>query len=97
LTLHQRYEPGTNGQTDARSPEFARRGSVNLFKGVEDDFLVIRIDPNTCIRHLEPDRGSTFDFRNYLCSNLDAPRFCKLHRIANQIEQDLSETQRISQ
>ena len=96
LAAHEADESRDDGQSQARPAEPSRRGGVDLLEGFKDVRESVRGDARPRIRNHEVHDDSPVAGLGRGHGHDDLAHGCELDRIADQVGQDLPQTERVA-
>ena len=96
VTIHQLREPPHDRETKAAAAEPARGRAVGLGEWLEQSRPFVCTDADSGIGHLQRHVVPALANRRRRRADMDAAALRKLHRIAEQIEQDLAHPHRVA-
>ncbi len=97
VSLHHLNQPLCNAQAESRASVLARRRSVDLRERLEDDVELVRGDANAGVRDREQVSAGVIAPAVKLHAEHDLAALRELDRIPDEIDEDLTQSRRISQ
>jgi len=96
IAAHQMYQPLADGESQASSAVLAGHRAIRLFEGVEQPLLLRGRHADAAVLNLETHHHALLMVGDATHPQVNGAGGGKLDRVADQIEQDLAETQRVA-